>query len=334
MKLISHLNNIRGRVILVAPLDWGMGHASRCVPIIEQLCEHNKVILGTTELNAAFFEWHFPQLQQVQLPSYGIQYSKHVPVYLKLLLQLPRLFGIVKKEKALLERLIQQHGIDLVVSDSRYGCYSNAVPSVFITHQLKLQVPFFSKWANALNKKRIRRFTEVWVPDHEQAEQRLSGTLSDASDLDLPVFFIGPQSALQKYTSLDKTKPIATLILLSGVEPQRSILEEKLLKALEMDSKKMVLVRGAEKKSSVSIKGMEVYPVAYGKTLAELIANSERVICRSGYSTLMDLYGLNKNNLVLIPTPGQSEQEYLATYWAQRFQAKLLRQEDIKKGAL
>lgn len=321
-------------MIFLAPLDWGMGHSSRCVPIIESLCEHNTVILGISDVNAAFFEWHFPQLQKVQFPSYGIRYSKHWPVFFKLLLQIPRLFAVVKKENSLLKGLIKKHSIDLVISDSRFGCYSKQVKSVFITHQLNLQVPYFSGIANALNRIWIQRFSEVWVPDVEPPEQRLSGNLSDATEIHLPVFFIGPQSALQNHKTLAKTKPIDTLILLSGVEPQRSIVEEKLLNALESDSKKIVMVRGTEKKLEVEVKGVEVHHLAYGKTLAELIVNSDRVICRSGYSTLMDLQVLGKKNLVLIPTPGQSEQEYLAGYWAQHFQAKVLRQENIKKGLL
>lgn len=330
----SPVHNIKGKVVFLAPLDWGMGHASRCVPIIESLCEHNSVILGISEVNAGFFEWHFPQLQKVQLPSYGIRYSKHWPVFFKLLLQIPRLFAMVQKENALLKGLIKEHGIDLVISDSRFGCYSKQVKSVFITHQLNLQVPYFTRMARALNRSRIKRFTEVWVPDVEPPEQRLSGKLSDASEIHLPVFFIGPQSALQNFKTLDKTQAIDTLILLSGVEPQRTLLEEKLLNALEATSQKIVLVRGTEKKSQVQIKGMKVYNLAYGKTLAELIANSNRVICRSGYSTLMDLQVLGKKNIVLIPTPGQSEQEYLADYWSQHFQAKVLKQENIKKGVL
>jgi predicted glycosyltransferase len=332
--LISPVQDIKGKVIFLSPLDWGMGHASRCVPIIESLYEHNTVILGISNLNAVFFDLHFPQLQKVHMPSYGIRYSKHLPAFFKLLLQAPRLVTVIKKEQALLERLIKEHAIDLVISDSRFGCYSKQVKSVFITHQLKVQAPYFSGIANAINRKWIGRFTEVWVPDFENAEHRLSGRLSDASKTIPPVFFIGPQSALQKHKALDTTKPIDTLILLSGVEPQRTVLEENLLNALGANSKRIVLVRGSEKKMEVLPKGVEVYTLAYGKTLAELIANSERVICRSGYSTLMDLHGFGKKNLILIPTPGQSEQEYLAQHWAQNFNAIVYRQQELEKATL
>jgi len=303
------------------------------VPIIESLSENNKVILGITESNIDFFELHFPQLQKIHMPSYGIRYSKYLPAFFKLILQSPRVFGVIKKENALLRKLIEDHHIELVISDGRFGCYSNQVKSIFITHQLNLQVPFFSGMANAINRKWIQRFNEVWVPDFEEIERRLSGKLSDASRIKTPVFFIGPKSALEKHNASDTPETIDTLILLSGVEPQRSLLEEKLLGSLDdVSTKRIVLVRGSEIEMRVAPQGVEVYNFSYGKKLAELIVRSRRVICRSGYSTLMDLHVLGKKELVLIPTPGQSEQEYLAEYWAQKFQAKVYRQSEIKKG--
>ncbi len=266
------------------------------------------------------------------MPSYGIRYSKHLPTFFKLILQGPRVFGVMKKENALLRQFIEHHHIELVISDGRFGCYSNQVKSIFITHQLNLQVPFFSWKANAINRKWIQRFNEVWVPDFEEIERRLSGKLSDASRIKTPVFFIGPKSALQKHMVPDTPETIDTLILLSGVEPQRSLLEEKLLESLDASTNRIVLVRGSEKEMGVAPQGVEVYNFSYGKKLAELIVRSRRVICRSGYSTLMDLHALGKKELLLIPTPGQSEQEYLAEYWAQKFQAKVYRQSEIKKG--
>lgn len=306
-----------------------MGHASRCVPIIKNLCENNKVILGISPLNAGFFEMHFPQLQKVQLPSYNIRYSKYLPAFFKLLLQVPRVYRVVQKERIQLQRLIRQHAIDLVISDSRLGCYSKQVKSIFITHQLNLKVPYLTKLANAIHQKWMRHFTEVWVPDFENPAQRLSGQLSDPSNVQVPVFFIGPLSALQQQGVQTNTSRIDTLILLSGVEPQRSVLEKKLIHAFKASSQRIVLVRGTEKKMEVEAKGMEVHNLAFGKTLSELISNAGRVICRSGYSTLMDLHRLEKKKLVLIPTPGQSEQEYLAAYWAQKFQARVYAQSEI-----
>lgn len=266
------------------------------------------------------------------MPSYGIRYSKYLPAFFKLILQSPRVFGVIKKENALLRKLIEDHHIELVISDGRFGCYSNQVKSIFITHQLTLQVPCFSWMANAINLKWIQRFNEVWVPDFEEIEQRLSGRLSEASSIKTPVFFIGPKSAMQKYTVPDTPETIDTLVLLSGVEPQRSLLEEKLLGILDAGNKRIVLVRGSEMEMRSAHQDVEVYNFAYGEKLAELLVRSRRVICRSGYSTLMDLHVFGKKELVLIPTPGQSEQEYLAEYWAQKFQAKVYRQSEIKKG--
>jgi len=309
-----------------------MGHATRCVPIIELLSENNRVILGVSDVNRLFFEDHFPLLQKINMPTYGIRYSKRFPLLLKLILQVPNVLRVLKNENTLLKTLIAHHHINLVISDNRFGCFSKTVKSIFITHQLNLQAPFISGLANAINRYCIQHFNEIWVPDYQEAERRLSGKLSDSSRIKTPVHFIGPQSALQKYTKSDPPERKETLILLSGLEPQRSILENKLIQALGGNTKNIILVRGSEKPLVGIPSGIEVHNFVYGQKLAELIVQSNRVICRSGYSTLMDLHVLGKKDLVLIPTPGQSEQEYLAEYWAQKFKARVYTQTEITKG--
>jgi UDP-N-acetylglucosamine transferase subunit ALG13 len=168
------------------------------------------------------------------------------------------------------------------------------------------------------------------VPDYPQPERRLAGDLVEAVQINIPVTYIGPQSYLSTIKPNEQTfSAVDYLILLSGEEPQRSILEELLLKKFRNSEKKIVLVRGTNLKKR-PVTTVEVIDFAYGETLLKLIVNAKTVICRSGYSTLMDLHLLNKRDLILIPTPGQTEQEYLASYWQQKFGTKTVLQKEIE----
>jgi uncharacterized protein (TIGR00661 family) len=324
------MENLKNKTIFISPLDWGLGHSSRCIPIIQKLVANNNIIIGVTPLNISFFETYFPTLQKISLPSYNIRYSKNMPVWLKLLLQSPYIKQVVKEEHRLLEKIVSENAIDVVISDNRFGLYQKGTENIFITHQINIKAPFFSSLATKINLRYINNFDKVWVPDYENKNNRLSGTLSDSDMLKIPVEYIGPQSALSLSTSNTHSEKVDFLILLSGVEPQRSILETELLTQFKSSEKKIVLVRGVEKKERIQLKNMEVVDFAFGEKLHTLIVNAETVICRSGYSTLMDLHLLNKKKIILIPTPGQTEQEYLANYWVEKFSAQRLSQEQIK----
>lgn len=322
---------ISGKTIFISPLDWGLGHSSRCVPIIRSLSGKNTVIIGITKLNASFFDNYFPDLQKVEVPSYEISYSKKLPLWLKLVSQWPKINAVIKKEKRLLEKIISDHKINFVISDNRFGLTNKNTHCVFITHQLNIQVPFFSFVANLINRKYIHRFNEVWIPDYENRDLRLSGQLSDSSHIKIPVKYIEPKSALENFGSkIEKNAKTDYLILLSGIEPQRSILEKLLIEKFSTSKQKIVLVRGSNSFLKTKNHTMELIDFAYGEKLNNLIVNAETVICRSGFSTLMDLHLLNKKQLILIPTPGQSEQEYLAAYWKKKFGARELLQKAIK----
>jgi uncharacterized protein (TIGR00661 family) len=320
---------ISNKTIFISPLDWGLGHASRCVPIIRDLKKNNNIIIGVTELNAFFFEHYFSDLEKITVPSYQISYSKILPLWFKLLLQWPKIRSVMREEKRLLETIITKYKIDIVISDNRYGLYHKSVKSIFITHQLNVQAPFSFGIVNRINKKLIHRFNEVWVPDHKNKDQRLSGQLSDSEDIKIPVTYIGPQSALTVFNDKPDQKKIDYLILLSGPEPQRTILEERLKEKFLSVSGEIVLVRGTNFRSKTIPDHIKVINFAYGNQLKDLIVNAETVICRSGYSTLMDLHLLEKKQLILVPTPGQLEQEYLAKLWKKEFGVINLRQDKI-----
>jgi predicted glycosyltransferase len=253
-----------------------------------------------------------------------------LPVCLNILIQLPKIKTVIKKENKLLKKIINDNAIDLVISDNRFGLYDQRVENIFITHQLNIKSPFFSSMATEINLKYIHKFTKVWVPDHKNENDRLSGQLSDSKEVKIPVEYIGPKSALSIF-DLDPTssEKCDHLILLSGVEPQRSILERSLLEKFKGSTKKIILVRGSNTEIKGENKNITAIDFAFGEKLKGLILNADTIICRSGYSTLMDLHLLKKEKIILIPTPGQTEQEYLAQYWKEKFSSKTIRQKNI-----
>lgn len=325
------MENLKNKTIFISPLDWGFGHSTRCVPIISKLLKTNKVIIGVSDVNKQFFELHFPDLQKINVPSYDIKYSKRLPVWLKILSQFLKIKAVIRKEQKLLEKIIIENSIDIVISDNRFGLYNKKTENIFITHQLKIVAPVFSGYATKINLRYIHNFSRVWIPDHKNQTERLSGKLSDSTKVNIPIEYIGPQSALSIFDlNLSRIERSNYLILLSGVEPQRTILENSLIDKFKFSNKNITLVRGSDTDLKLENKNISVINFAYGAELKNLILNTETIICRSGYSTLMDLNFLKKEKLILIPTPGQPEQEYLAKYWKENFKAEVFEQDKIK----
>lgn len=320
-----------GKTIFIAPLDWGLGHATRCVPVIRSLEKENKILLGVTPLTKKIFNEEFPLLEKISIPAYNIRYSGILPLWLKLLLDWPRIRSVIKKEHQLVEEMVRQHKIDVVISDSRFGFFSKQVHSVFITHQLFLKAPLGNRLAQWKNKKYILNFNEVWIPDYERDSESLSGSLSHGKQFHPIIKYIGPQTRLQKINPA--IRKYDYLFLLSGPEPQHGLFRELLAKkAAEAPLLKFVMVSNAP--SKVKCDNMQTVMLPDKKRLSELIAESDTVVCRSGYSTLMDLHLFGKKKIILVPTPGQTEQEYLAAYWKEKFKAVVINQAGVSKTRL
>jgi uncharacterized protein (TIGR00661 family) len=318
------------KTIFFGALDWGLGHATRSVPIIRQLLKNNTVILGVTPLTKTIFDEEFPELKKIELPAYDIKYSSVFPLWLKLGLNVPRISQVIADENKLLIKITQENNIDVVISDNRFGLYSEKVHSVFITHQLFLKAPVFENFGSKLNQNYISKFNEVWVPDFENEKESLSGELCHGNIFHKNIKYIGPQSRLQDViTEVEKDK-YDYLILLSGPEPTRTQLEEELLKKIKLSNKKFAFVRGSKLKvQSSKLENVDAFDFPTKEELKKLILSSKKIICRSGYSTLMDMHLLGKKELILIPTPGQSEQEYLADYWKKKFGTEHIPQNKI-----
>jgi spore coat polysaccharide biosynthesis predicted glycosyltransferase SpsG len=317
---------ISNKTIFISALDWGLGHATRCVPIIRELEKNNKIIIGVTPLTKLIFDEEFPHFQKISVPAYNIKYSATLPIWLKLIFDWPKISRIIKHEKKDLEKIISENKIDIVISDNRFGMYSKNVKSILITHQLFLKVAAFLNYAQTINKKFISNFDEIWIPDYEGTKNNLSGELSHGKHFHGNVKYIGPQSRLQKTSQTEKNYDY--LFLISGPEPQQTIFKKLLLEqAKKYPELNFVMI--SPKNSGTEISNIKTFISPDKKKLSEVILQSQKIICRSGYSTLMDLHFLEKNEIILVPTPGQTEQEYLAKYWEEKFKSKILLQNNI-----
>ncbi len=306
---------MRKKRILIAPLDWGLGHATRCIPIIHELIAKNaEVIIAADKRPAELLKKEFPELQHIQFPGYTLNYPITENMAWTMFRQLPTLFKGISKEHKYLKNIIKDHAIDAVISDNRWGVYSKSIPSIYIVHQLRILLSENIRWGQGVvdfeNRQLINNFNEVWIPDFAN-ELNLSGELSHSSQLPKNSFFIGPLSRLVKLEGM--RKELDVLVILSGPEPQRTIFEEIVISQLKNTSLRSMIVKGTPEKN-FKIKLSENITIVSSLTSSELsqaIASSHIVISRPGYSTVMDLSFLGAN-AIFIPTPQQTEQEYLA----------------------
>jgi len=300
--------------ILVAPLDWGIGHATRCIPVINALINNNyDVILAADGRPMHLLTKEFPKLEIIRLKGYSIKYPKYLPMSISMLLQLPRLLYNIKKEKNTLESIIKDYSIDGVISDNRFGLHTKQVPCAFITHQLKIQSPYFTKTIQRINYQYINKFNACWVMDDKK--NNLAGILSTPKKTPNNTIYIGPQSRF-KYQKIQAKYDF--LAIVSGPEPQRTILEKGLKKALKERKEKSLIILGKpEADNTKKIGNLTIQSHLNAKDLNKAILSSNLIICRPGYSTIMDLEKLMKKAF-FIPTPGQTEQEYLAKIFSQK----------------
>ena len=337
-----------GRRNLLCILDWGLGHASRSLALAEALeADGETTFLASCGRAKKFLEAERPGVKIYELPAYDVTYpTRFMP--LNVAQQLPRWMRTIWRERRCMEGLTNKLKIDRIISDNRFGCYHPAVPSIFLTHQLHPIT--HNAPVSFVYRRYLQRFDEFWVPDYSDAEQRISGKLSSTTGYQ-NVHFIGPLSRLtlaQNPTRgvpadpADQPSPLATLdvpsglhilALLSGPEPMRTQLEQIILKQLEGIPGPHVLVRGlpggAPPLPGPLPDDLTVHDFADAALLTHLLPAAQHIICRSGYSTLMDVYAITQGEkLILIPTPGQTEQVYLAKREEQRIGSKAVLKQD------
>lgn len=313
--------------VLIAPLNWGLGHASRCIPIIHFLLDNKCTpVIASDGLALSLLQKEFPELETIQLPSYNIRYSKfNFWTKWRLLFSVFSVIRAVKEERAVVDKIIDVSYIG-VISDNRFGVISKRVPSVFITHQLQVFSGFTSLFTSKIHQKIISKFDVCWVPD-VKGFGALSGSLSNPDGVNIPINYLGNLSRLALE---ERKKKFDIVLLISGIEPQRSVLESIFFKEFFGFEGSVLLVRGVveEKIKREEVSGIEVVNFLTTKLLQDTINASDLVVARSGYSTIMDLAKLRKKAF-FIPTPGQSEQEYLAEYMKQKKIAPFCKQEQF-----
>ena len=338
------------RRILISPLDWGLGHASRIIPLINRYIEQGDiVIIAGSGLSLNLLKKQFPGLKSIEIPSFKMKYSAGKSQVWAVAKAFPKLIYYSICEHQALKRIVKEENIDFIISDNRFGLYHKTVPCAYITHQLMIKLPrtwsFLEGFVAFVHRCIINKFTECWVPDFEKVEHSLAGELSHPAKLPRNVKYIGVLSRFYElgvrnccasesrsktcfdYAERSQQSPLGNeelgvrsfiLAILSGAEPQRTIFEKELLASLQNDPhENIILVQGkieAEQKVT-KVGKVTMYNYMSIEELQENILQADEIICRSGYSSIMDLYTLGKlKNATFIPTPGQTEQEFLAEY--------------------
>jgi uncharacterized protein (TIGR00661 family) len=304
--------------IMVAPLDWGWGHTTRCIPIINMLLSRGHTILiACNGAQKAIFSREFPALHYLDLPGYDIRYGNgRWSTFLQIIFQIPKILIRINREKRWLEAFPGPEKPDILISDNRYGLASKTIFTVFITHQLTIKTHFgglFEKKLQGAGYRYIQQFSRCWIPDCPRGES-MAGDLSHPAVLPaVNTQYIGPLTRLIRYPTSGEILDL--LIIISGPEPQRTLFEMLMLRQLEGFPGKAVLVRGLPEGSGGATEtgNIRMHNHLPAAELSRLVGNARRVLCRSGYSSVMDLLSLGKKT-IMVPTPGQPEQEYLADY--------------------
>lgn len=309
--LLSIFNYPTKLRILVAPLDWGLGHATRCIPLIRAaLNAGHEVIIAADRNPLALLQNEFPNLRIIRLKGYEMTYPSNGNMVFSMAIQMPKLGFRVITEMIQIRKLVKENQIDWVISDNRYGLFFHSAKAIFITHQLHIKTGFLESLFNWINRFFIRQFDECWVPDRK-AEPSLAGELSHPKENLSNIRYLGP---LSRFTAMEPSNEKYNLtVIFSGPEPQRSIFENLVVQQLDSSWGKIALVRGLPLENSQLVLPANVCAFNHlpDKKLNQLLVDSELILSRPGYSTVMDLDKLKKK-AIFVPTPGQTEQEYLA----------------------
>ena len=319
--------------IIVAPLNWGLGHATRCIPIINELQKNGFTpIIASDGIALSLLIKEFPTLRHIKLPSYNIMYTKNgFYLKLKLLSNIPKLIKAVRKERLIINSLVDQEKIYGIISDNRFGVYHKNVTSIYITHQIKVFSGVTTTITSKIHQNIIKKFNECWIPDIKH-KLNYSGELSNTSNTKINFKYIG---VLSRFKKKNTPNLYDYLVILSGPEPQRTILEDKLFLELKHSTKKIAFIKGIIEQKQIITKKNNIifYNFMTSKELELIINQSNLIIARSGYTTIMDLVTMNKKAF-FIPTPGQHEQSYLAKRLKKSVYFNYCKQEDFKEEML
>jgi hypothetical protein len=316
---------MKQKAVCISPLDWGLGHATRCISLIRTFESLDyKIFIAAEGKHALLLREAIPSATFLSLKGYRIWYTKNNALFIPaIILQIPKIVAAIFNEYFWLKRTAKKYQFDLIVSDNRFGFFHKKIKSVFITHQLELQTPF--AWSTRLNQAItyaiIKNYAACWVADMKPPHN-LSGNLANPKKIpNTPLWYMNCLSRLQEEADLNlinENKEEATCFLgiVSGPEPQRTLLENILWEQGNALGETFVIIAGLPDHKSyhkTTAKGT-LYHHLNGAALKNEIEKAAYIICRGGYTTLMELIPFQKK-LIFIPTPGQTEQAYLGKYW-------------------
>jgi hypothetical protein len=301
--------------ILVSPLDWGLGHASRCVPVIRLLLEHGaNVILGASGATASFLRSEFPDLPIIPLNGYQIRYPARGSMTREMLRQSLSILRSIRQEHEELQKIVHKYNLHAVISDNRFGLWSSEAYSIYMSHQIRIKAHGLKVFENILyrlHRRYINKFDECWIPDNPEMPG-LSGDLSHPADG--KYYYVGPLSRFEPAKTEKESHVYDLMVIISGPEPQRSIFEKTVLDQLDQSVLKAIVVLGKPGESIEThsrSENIDIYPHLSSDRMQEAMLSSRLILCRPGYSSIMDLSKLGLK-AAFVPTPGQTEQEYLA----------------------
>lgn len=311
-----------GKRILIAPLDWGLGHATRCIPIIRHLVDTgHQPIIAASGRPLALLKAEFPNVESIEFEGYNISYPEGSGMAWKMFQSTPHILRRIKEEHVELDKLIDELQLDAVISDNRFGLHTKRIPCVYMTHQVMIKAPFFELMLYRMHADYMRKFSVLWIPDSEV--NGLSGDLSHRFPVPRNGKFIGPLSRFQASHIELRTD---VLVIISGPEPQRTRFETLVLNQLKKFDGSAVAVLGTPDAAVDRVEGkVRIVSHLNAAQLEQEMAAARLVVSRSGYSTIMDLAALGKQ-AVFVPTPGQTEQEYLANKYHRDRTHQMMRQ--------
>ena len=318
--------------VLICPLDWGLGHATRCIPIINELIKQDAdIYIAADKGPFDLLIREYPKLKFLTFPGANISYPYGWLMVPYFFLVFPKLLYNANKEHRYLKELINEYHFDIVISDNRYGLWNKSVKTVFITHQVMIMTPawltFMRPLLFGISKNFINKYDHLWIPDNA-SQENLSGDLSHKQLLKNKTTYIG---ILSRFIKREKENANKTDIcaIISGPEPQRTAFENLILPQLERSGKQCVIITGMPGNAETKkYDNNTLFNHLKSEEMEQAIENANVIISRSGYSTLMDLSILGKK-AIFVPTPGQTEQEYLAERLMDKGLAYYQKQQDF-----
>ncbi|MCT4581603.1 MAG: hypothetical protein N4A35_09315 [Flavobacteriales bacterium] len=318
--------------IFISPLDWGLGHTTRCIPLIKALQNLGGLIwLGVNKEQKQLLMNEVQQVEYIDFKGYNISYPTSGKMALKMGVQIPKIIRNIHSENRQLKKLINKYQFDLIISDNRFGLYASKVPSIYITHQINIQAPLgIDRLLYQLHQQYISKYDQCWIPDSSNRQFSLAGKLSQVNSKHKKYQYIG---ALSRFSApiVSLKSEYKYLAIISGPEPQRSLFEQEVISYFNKIDEKCAIIGGTPlKKAQIKLHNIDYFPHLPSTLFLELVSLSEKIICRPGYSSIMDLSILQKP-VFFVPTNGQTEQEYLAKYYFQNYNIGYCSQEQLQE---